>query len=166
MVVSQYTLLVLVACAISVVSSQSVHSNCTTRVVVNPGLAGSLDCTVDLGSVEQEVDSLHCALEAISNSGYSSREEAVCIELPEGEHVLEYSTEDIGYSVTLTAAGESTVTCAEGYNSSANPAYTEFPLKFTNGTDIVFIGVSFTNCLRPLLFSEVNSVRIEDCHFR
>ncbi len=158
-------LLLLVVCSLPSASLQPIYANCSREVFVDPDHTSSLSCLFDLDGSVQRYHSLDCALEAISNSGYSS-ETPVCIELAAGKHVLNYSTQDIAYSVMLSAVGTATVTCIDGYNSSSDPTYTEFPLRFTNGTDIHLLGLEFKDCLRPLLFSEVNSVYIEDCQFR
>ena len=141
--------------------------NCPFMVTVDPDTVEPDNCQVDLsnGGQRHSFQSMECAFEAIDSSGYEGSD-PVCIELNPGVHVLSYSSENITYDVNIIGNDNVVVTCTEVYNVSMDMDYTEFPLRFTNSTNVTISGVNFRGCARPLLFYGVFSVELEDCEFR
>ena len=153
---------------VSSTNSLIADRNCSFMVSIDSD-ADSNDCKLDLGLGDQRhcFKSMECVLEAINSSGYNGSQPA-CIELNSGEHVLGYSYKTIPYDVTIIGGSSDNVTikCTDEYNVSLDMDYAEFPLHFTNSTNVTISGVNFRGCARPLLFYGVFSVELEDCEFR
>ena len=122
-------------------------------------------------------ESLQCALEAVStatnvNSSSPSLNgtRSFCIELASSEQhqlpygkTLQFSSSSVDVVIHSDAGSEALMSCAGA--GEAGDIATGHPLAMQEVASVHMRGLSFSGCLKPLLFLSSGKVEIENCTF-